>query len=158
MSTEKLIQDALAILEAQLDKTSEPTPWYQITQNQINSFADVTNDHQWIHVDVKRAEEGPFGAPIAHGHLTLSVMGHIPGVEKMRGPTLEGQKLTINYGFNRVRFPSPVPAGARIRVKQTPKKVEIKGGMIEAMNEVVVEIEGQEKPAVVAESLRRYVF
>ena len=156
--SEQKMEAALKVLKAGLNQTSQPTPWFKLTQEKINDFAEVTHDHQWIHVDEERAKSGPFGAPIAHGHLTLSIMGHIPGIEGIRGPALEGQKLTINYGFNRVSFPAPVPAGAKIRVKQTPRVAEIKGGMIEAMNEMVVEIEGQTKPAIVAESLRRYVF
>ena len=115
-------------------------------------------DHQWIHVDVEKAKSGPFGEPIAHGHLTLSIMGHLPKTERVPGPKLDGQKLSINYGFDKVRFPSPVPVGAKIRATSTLKRAEIKGGMIETMNEVVVEVEGQQKPAVVAESLGRLVF
>ena len=85
-------------------------------------------------------------------------MGHLPKTESVPGPKLEGQKLSINYGFDKVRFPSPVPVGAQIRATSTLKRAEIKGGMIETMNEVVVEVKGQDKPAVVAESLGRLVF
>ena len=115
-------------------------------------------DHQWIHVDVEKAKSGPFGEPIAHGHLTLSIMGHLPKTESVPGPKLEGQKLSINYGFDKVRFPSPVPVGAKIRATSTLKRAEIKGGMIETMNEVVVEVKGQDTPAVVAESLGSLEF
>ena len=156
--SEANMQNALATLQERLGQTTPPTEWFEMTQDKINAFADVTQDHQWIHVDVERAKDGPFGAPIAHGHLTLSIMGHLPGIEKTRGPVLAGQKLAINYGFDRVRFPAPVPVGARIRANSTLKRAEIKGGMIEVMNEITVEIEGQDKPAVVAESLGRYVF
>jgi acyl dehydratase len=152
------MQRALETLQSRLGKTTPPTGWLEMTQDKINAFANVTDDHQWIHVDVERAKDGPFGAPIAHGHLTLSIMGHLPGIEKTRGPALEGQKLAINYGFDRVRFPSPVPVGARIRASSTLRRAEIKGGMIEVMNEITVEVEDQEKPAVVAESLGRFVF
>jgi len=85
-------------------------------------------------------------------------MGHLPRTEPVPGAALEGQKLAINYGFDKVRFPSPVPVGAMIRATSTLKRAEIKGGMIEVMNEIVVEVQGQEKPAVVAESLGRLVF
>ena len=115
-------------------------------------------DHQWIHIDVERSKAGPFGAPIAHGQLTLSIMGHLPRTEPVPGGALEGQKLGINYGFDKVRFPSPVPVGAKVRATSTLKRAEIKGGMIEVMNEIVLEVQGQEKPAVVAESLGRLVF
>lgn len=149
---------ALEALQARIGQSSTPTDWFEVTQDRIDQFADVTMDHQWIHVDVERAKAGPFGAPIAHGHLTLSIMGHLPRTEPVSGPALDGQKLGINYGFDKVRFPSPVPVGARIRAVSTLRRAEIKGGMIEVMNEVKVEVEGQDKPAVVAESLGRLVF
>ena len=152
------MQKALETLQSRLGQSTPPTDWFELTQEKINAFAEVTGDHQWIHVDVERAKQGPFGAPIAHGHLTLSIMGHLPGIERTRGPALDGQKLAINYGFDRVRFPAPVPAGARIRASSTLKRAEIKGGMIEVMNEITVEVDGQDKPAVVAESLGRFVF
>ena len=149
---------ALKTLRSRIGQSSSSSDWFEVTQDRINGFADVTMDHQWIHVDVEKAKSGPFGEPIAHGHLTLSIMGHLPKTESVPGPKLDGQKLSINYGFDKVRFPSPVPVGAKIRATSTLKRAEIKGGMIETMNEVVVEVEGQEKPAVVAESLGRLVF
>ena len=149
---------ALKALRSRIGQSSSSSDWFEVTQDRINGFADVTMDHQWIHVDVERAKSGPFGEPIAHGHLTLSIMGHLPKTESVPGPKLEGQKLSINYGFDKVRFPSPVPVGAKIRATSTLKRAEIKGGMIETMNEVVVEVAGQDKPAVVAESLGRLVF
>ncbi len=148
----------LETLQGRIGDSTPPTDWMEITQDRINDFADVTMDHQWIHIDVARANDGPFGQPIAHGHLTLSIMGHLPRTEPVPGVALDGQKLAINYGFDKVRFPSPVPVGALIRSISTLKRAEIKGGMIEVMNEVVVEVQGQEKPAVVAESLGRLVF
>jgi len=148
-------------LERIADHIGEETgrsDWFTVDQDRISAFADATLDHQWIHVDVDRANDGPFGAPIAHGHLTLSIMGHLPRTEAIPGPALEGQKLGINYGFDKVRFTSPVPVGAKIRSVSTLKRAKIKGGMIEVMNEVKVEIQGQEKPAVVAQSLGLFVF
>ena len=145
-------------LQGRVDESSQPSDWFEITQGRINDFADVTLDHQWIHIDAERASTGPFGTTIAHGHLTLSIMGHLPRAVEENVPRLEGQKLMINYGFDKVRFPSPVPVGARVRTTSTLKRVEIKGGMIETMNEIVVEVEGQEKPCCVAESLGRLVF
>ncbi|MGI9611945.1 MAG: MaoC family dehydratase [Acidimicrobiales bacterium] len=156
--SETNMANALETLQGRIGDSSPPTDWFEVTQERIDSFADVTLDHQWIHIDVERATAGPFGAPIAHGHLTLSIMGHLPRTEPVPGPVLEGQKLGINYGFDKVRFPSPVPVGAKIRAVSTLKRAELKGGMIEVMNEVKVEVEGQEKPAVVAESLGRLVF
>lgn len=152
------LENALVALQGRIGESTPPTDWFEMTQDRINEFAEVTMDHQWIHIDVDRAKAGPFGAPIAHGHLTLSIMGHLPRTEVVPGPKLEGQKLGINYGFDKVRFPSPVPVGAKIRAVSTLKRAEIKGGMIETMNEVKVEVEGQDKPAVVAESLGRLVF
>ena len=152
------MQAALETLSARIDEPGTPSDWFEVTQARINDFADVTLDHQWIHIDEERAKAGPFGTTIAHGHLTLSMMGHLPRAVAENTPRLEGQKLSINYGFDRVRFPAPVPVGARIRTTSTLKRAEIKGGMIETMNEVVVEVEGQEKPCCVAESLGRLVF
>jgi acyl dehydratase len=149
---------ALETLQGRIGDSTPPTDWFEVTQDRINDFADVTLDHQWIHIDVERANAGPFGTPIAHGHLTLSIMGHLPRTEVVPGPQLEGQKLGINYGFDKVRFPSPVKVGAKIRSSSTLKRAELKGGMIETMSEVKVEVEGQDKPAVVAESLGRLVF
>lgn len=152
------LQKAYDSLTSRIGISGEPSEWFEISQERIDQFADVTLDHQWIHVDVDRANQGPFGTPIAHGHLTLSIMGHLPRSAAPTGPRLEGQKLSINYGFNRVRFPSPVPVGAKIRTTSTLRTVEIKNDMIETMNEIVVEVQGQEKPCCVAESVGRLVF
>lgn len=154
---EETLEKAFEILKTRVGTQISQTEWFEVTQDRINEFADVSMDHQWIHVDVERARQGSFGGPIAHGHLTLSIMGQLP-VATDDAPKIEGQKQRINYGFDRIRFPSPVPAGAKIRRTTTLRRVEIKGSMIEIMNEVVVEIRGQEKPACVAESLGRIVF
>ena len=156
--TESNLKNAHEVMSARIGEERTPTEWFEITQERINDFADVTMDHQWIHVDPERAAAGPFGKAIAHGQLTLSIMSFLPREESIGLPQLPGQKLTINYGFDRVRFPSPVPVGARIRTRSTLKRVEIKGNMLETMNELVVEVEGSDKPAVVAESLARLVF
>ena len=153
------IENAHKTLSARIGESTTPTQWFEITQERINAFADATMDHQWIHVDVERAKAGPFGTPIAHGQLTLSIMSFLPRADDSEPlQQLPGQKLTINYGFDRVRFPSPVPVGSKIRTVSTLKRVEIKGSMIEVMNEMVLEVQGSEKPAVVAESLARLVF
>lgn len=156
--SETNLQAALVSLQQRIGQANPPTDWFEITQDRINDYADVSMDHQWIHVDVERASQGPFGAPIAHGNLTIAVMGHLPKTEAVPGPQLTGQKLSINYGFDKIRFPSPVKVGSQIRATTTLRRAEIKGGMIETMNEIVVEIQGQEKPALVAESLGRLVF
>lgn len=124
--------------------------WTPVTQDMINRFADVTGDHQWIHVDVERARrETPFGSTIAHGFLTVSLLAELSRQTiEVRGDF----KMRINYGFNKLRFVSPVPAGARIRARFTPQKVTDN----EVTWLVTVEVEGREKPAIVAEWLGRY--
>ena len=123
--------------------------WFLVTQDLIDRFAEVTGDHQWIHTDVERARaETPFGGTIGHGFLTLSLMSALSHqAVELRGP----YKMRINYGFNRVRFVSPVPAGKRIRVRMSPQKVSAN----EVIWGVTVDVEGSEKPAVVAEWLAR---
>ena len=153
------LEKAYEVMQSRVGETTSQSEWFEITQERVNDYADVSMDHQWIHVDVERAtNESPFGAPIAHGNLTLAVMGHLPIASMAEGPKVEGQKLGINYGFDRIRFPSPVKVGARIRATSTLKRVEIKGGMLETMTEIVVEAEGGDKPVCVAESLGRMVF
>ena len=124
--------------------------WTPVTQEMINRFADVTGDHQWIHVDVERARrETPFGSTIAHGFLTVSLLAELSrNTIDVRGDF----KMRINYGFNKLRFVSPVPAGARIRARFTPQKVTEN----EVTWLVTVELEGRDKPALVAEWLGRY--
>jgi len=155
------LEKALEIMKGRIGEEAPPGDWVEITQEMVNKFADATGDHQWIHVDVERAKKGPFGGPIAHGQLTLSILGLIGRSSEPReepAQRIEGQRLTINYGFNRVRFPAPVPVGSRVRSRRVLKTVEEKGGMIETMSEVIVDVEGQDKPACVAESLTRMVF
>jgi len=156
--SETFMTQALAQLQARIGQPGPKSDWFEITQERINDYADVSMDHQWIHVDVERARSGPFGGPIAHGNLTIAVMGHLPQSQSADTPTFEGHKLSINYGFDKIRFPSPVRVGALIRSSSTLRRAEIKGGMIETMNEIVVEVQGQDKPALVAESLGRLVF
>jgi len=153
------LQKAYEIMQSRVGDMTSQSEWFEITQERVNDYADVSMDHQWIHIDVERAiNESPFGAPIAHGNLTLAVMGHLPVAARNEGPPIEGQKLGINYGFDRIRFPAPVPVGSKIRSTNTLRRVEIKGEMIETMTEIVVEAEGSEKPVCVAESLGRMVF
>ncbi len=152
------IEAALDTMTSRIDQPSTPTDWFEMTQDRINSFADATLDDQWIHVDPERAKAGPFGAPIAHGQLTMSLMSFLPGGEGVGIPQLKGVKMGVNYGWNRVRFMSPVPVGARIRTSGKVKSVQRKGEQLEVVNELTVEIEGQNKPACVAESVLRMVF
>ena len=127
--------------------------WREITQEQVNTFADATDDHQWIHVDPERAAEGPFGAPIAHGFLTLSLL--IPMWSELFDVT--GVKTKVNYGLDKVRFTSPVKVGSRIRMTVTITDVqEVKGNGLHVVADATIEIEGEERPAVVATFLGRF--
>ena len=127
--------------------------WREITQEQVNTFADATDDHQWIHVDPERAAEGPFGAPIAHGFLTLSLL--IPMWSELFDVT--GVKTKVNYGLDKVRFTSPVTVGSRIRMTVTITDVqEVKGNGLHLVADGTIEIEGEERPAVVATFLNRF--
>ena len=128
--------------------------WHEVTQDQINKFADATGDHQWIHVDVERAKQGPFGEPIAHGYLTLSLIPTLGG----GGLPISGAKMGVNYGLDRVRFPSPVPAGSRVRARRKLLDVTEGEGFVQMKVEVTVEVEGKNRPACVAETLSRAYF
>lgn len=128
--------------------------WLTITQEQVNGFAQATGDHQWIHVDVARAQAGPFGAPIAHGFLTLSL---IPAFFESAF-TIVGSRMGVNYGLNKVRFMSPVPVGSRLRARLRLQACEpIDNGGVQMVWGVTIEREGVDKPVCVAESIvRRY--
>lgn len=130
------------------------TDWLEITQERVNLFADATGDHQWIHVDPTRAKaESPFGATIAHGYLTLSLLPHM----MLETLEVQGGRMSINYGLNRVRFAAPVRAGDRIRARFTLAALEDIPGGIQLTWHALIEIEGQHKPACVAEMIaRRY--
>jgi len=135
--------------------------WMQIDQEMVNQFADVTRDHQFIHVDPERAKATPFGGPIAHGFLTLSLLTHLAASAKPENPNparLDGVIMGVNYGFDKVRFISPVKVGARIRVHSLLSKVELKGNAVQQTQTMTVEIEGEEKPALVADWLTRAVY
>jgi acyl dehydratase len=127
--------------------------WFTLTQERINAFAEVTEDRQWIHCDVDRARaESPYGTTIAHGYLTLSLLGHfLSQAVRIRGPFTR----RINYGLNRLRFPAAVPAGARIRARFTLQALEEIPGGLQLVWAVTMECEGQTKPVMVAECLSR---
>ena len=129
------------------------SPWLDVSQERINVFADATDDHQWIHVDVERAKTGPFGGPIAHGYLTLSLL--IPLWSEIL--VIEELDMAVNYGLNKVRFPAPVPAGSRVQVTATLADAEEVGGNgIQATIDTVMRVEGADKPVCIAQMVHRY--
>jgi acyl dehydratase len=141
--------DLLGLVGADLGTTD----WVEVTQDRIGLFADATGDHQWIHVDVERAEaESPFGGPIAHGYLTLSMVNlFLPELL-----TVEGASMGVNVGLEKVRFPSPVPSGARVRARgEIVAASEEKGG-VQVVVRVTVERDGGDKPACVADTVSRF--
>ncbi len=129
--------------------------WHEVTQEHVNLFAEATGDHQWIHVDVERAKrESPYGGPIAHGYLSLSL-------SNMLVPTVirfDGFSMAINYGVDRVRFPAAVPVGARIRAGVELAEVSDVAGGIQTLMRITMEVEGSEKPACVIDSLARWLL
>jgi acyl dehydratase len=128
--------------------------WITITQEQVNKFAEATGDHQWIHIDVERAKAGPFGAPIAHGFLTLSLLPELTA----SAFTVKQTRMGVNYGLNRVRFPSPVPVGSKVRGRfKLIEYIPLEGNGAQMTVECTMEREGGDKPVCVAESIaRRY--
>ncbi|MFI8106447.1 MaoC family dehydratase [Streptomyces sp. NPDC086023] len=131
-----------------------PSDWLEVDQKRIDLFADATGDHQWIHVDPERAASGPFGSTIAHGYLTLSLLPSlVPQVMRV-----EGMRMGINYGVDRVRFPAPVPVGSRLRARAVITAVTEAGGGVQVAATVTVETEGGDKPVCVAETVSRYYF
>jgi acyl dehydratase len=142
-----------AELEKLIGQELGPTEWYEITQERIDAFAAVTNDHQWIHVDPERAASSPFGSTIAHGLFSLSL-----------GPQFSYQLIafdgfahSLNYGYDKVRFPAPVPVGSRLRMRSTVVSAEQLPGGIQVKTRQVVEREGSDKPVAVAEAVARVV-
>ncbi|MEO6881514.1 MAG: MaoC family dehydratase [Mycobacteriaceae bacterium] len=145
-----------AELLAAQGETLGTSEWTEITQEQVNTFAEATGDHQWIHVDVERAKaESPFGGPVAHGFLTLSLLPML----SWQIYTVEGTKLGVNYGMNKVRFPAPVPVGSRVRATAVLSEVtEVGGGGLQLVVASTVEREGSDKPVCVAEMVSRLYF
>jgi acyl dehydratase len=150
--TTKTYASPAALLGAVGD-TFGPTDWIEISQERIDLFADATDDHQWIHVDVERAKTGPFGTTIAHGYLTLSLCARF----LFELCAVESISMGINYGVNKARFPAPVRSGVRVRARgELAEATEVAGG-VQAVVRITVEIEGSEKPAAVIETVSRYL-
>lgn len=143
-------------LKTMIGQDNGTSDWVLIDQAKVNLFADATDDHQWIHVDVENAKKGPFGGTIAHGFLILSLTPLFSSAGKYLP---EGMKMVLNYGMNKVRFINPVPVGSRVRSKMTISGVEEKdGGRLLVTTTHTIEIEGQEKPACIAETLAMFML
>ena len=143
--------ESVDALRAAVGQHSGYSDWHVITQEQVNLFADATGDHQWIHVNPELAAKGPFGTTIAHGYLTLSLIPML-FTEVSR---VDGARMGVNYGLNKVRFPAPVPVGSKVRGGVLVKAVDDVPGGVQVINEVTIEIEGSEKPACIAETVSR---
>jgi acyl dehydratase len=142
-------------LEKALGRELGPTDWFPVDQSRVDGFADVTEDHQWIHVDPRRGAAGPFGATVAHGFLTVSLIPFFAGQLRR----VEGARMGVNYGLNRVRFPAPVRVGSRIRARCTMTEFEhIDEATVQLVLHTVIEADGERKPACVADLVSRYYF
>jgi len=139
-------------IKALAGKDLGKSAWLEVTQDRVNLFADATDDHQWIHVDAERAAAGPFGATIAHGYLTLSLL--IPMFHDLL--EVRGVSMSINYGLDKLRFPNPVRVGSKIRIGGVVSQVDDVPGGVQLVADLAVEIEGQDKPALAARALFRH--
>ncbi|MBW8904316.1 MAG: MaoC family dehydratase [Betaproteobacteria bacterium] len=142
-------------LEQRVGEEVGVSPWFEITQERIDSFAKAIDDFQWIHVDRERARNSPFGSTIAHGFLTLSLLSHLSESTF----SFSDRRMGVNYGLNRVRFTSPVPVGSRVRARFTLQKFEaIEGNGVQVTWSTLIEREGADKPALVAEWIGRHYY
>jgi acyl dehydratase len=144
----------LADLESRIGQEVAISPWVEVAQDRIDRFATATDDFQWIHVDQERARQSPFGGTIAHGFLTLSLLPMLTDAAF----EITGRTMGINYGLNKVRFTSPLPAGSKIRGRFTLARLEKLDGGLQTTWSVIVEREGGDKPVMVAETLSRHFF
>jgi acyl dehydratase len=145
--------DTLADLQALIGQPLGHSDWISVDQPRVNAFAEATEDRQWIHVDPERAKAGPFGGPIAHGFLTLSLLPYFFET----GFAVRETRMVVNYGLNKVRFTAPVPVGSRLRAAfRLLGMDEVAGGAMQLTVEVAVEAEGMAKPVCIAESLARH--
>ncbi len=154
-------EKALEAMQARVGQDEGTGEWFQVTQDLINTFADATHDHQWIHVDPERcARMSPWKVPIAHGFLTLSLLTVLTSsIPRGDGPALEGLTMGVNYGFDKVRFVSPVKVDSRVRASSSISAVSLKDpNTVQVTRSVTVEIDGESRPALVAEWLTLMVF
>jgi acyl dehydratase len=154
------VQQAVTTLQPLVGQEIHVSDWLAVTQERVNAFADATGDHQWIHVDPERASrESPWKATIAHGYLTLSLYPMLRGIVEEAKPLFPGVRSVINYGINRLRFVNAVKVGARVRGRSKLVAFEeVKGGGLQITEEFTVEIDGESKPACVAEVVMRLYF
>jgi acyl dehydratase len=154
------VQQAVATLQPLVGQEIHVSDWLAIGQERVNAFADATGDHQWIHVDAERAaRESPWRAPIAHGYLTLSLYPMLRGIVEEGKPLFPGVRNVINYGINKLRFVNAVKVGSRVRGRSKLLAIEeVKGGGLQLTEEFTVEIDGESKPACVAEVIMRLYF
>ena len=144
-----------ADFQSQIGTEIGVSQWIEITQDRVNAFAEATDDHQWIHVDQAKAAAGPFGGTIAHGFLTLSLTVTLSSQVEL---DVGSPRMAINYGLEKVRFPAPVPVSSQIRARVGLVSVTDVEGGIQVNRQVVIEVDGSEKPAMVAETVSRYYY
>ncbi len=153
-------EQGLALFQKQIGQEEPPSEWHAVDQAQINLFADATGDHQFIHVDPERAKQTPFGTTIAHGFLTLALLPFLQSkLQPVAPEAFAGLAMGINYGLNKVRFPAPVKVDSRVRARRELISAELMNpNTIQQTHKVTIEIEGEAKPACVAEALTRLVY
>ena len=153
-------EDAAAIFQKAIGSEEGPSDWVQVSQKQVDAFADCTHDHQFIHVDPERAKQTPFGTTIAHGFLTLSLLPHLQSkFTQGNAEAYEGLAMAVNYGLDKVRFPNPVKVGSRVRARRELVGADVvAAGAVQLKHKVTVEIEDESKPACVAETLTRLIY
>ncbi len=153
-------EKSLAVFQKTIGNEEGPTDWHEITQEQVNGFADATLDHQFIHVDPERAAQTPFGGPIAHGFLTLSLTAGLSMSMKPNVEAIQGMAMAINYGLDKVRFINPVRVGKRVRLTRKLLSADLVAGgaAVQLKYQTTIHIESESKPACVAETLTRFVY
>ena len=145
-------------IQAKVGQTVGTSEWVEVTQEKINQFAEATGDHQFIHLDEEKAKLTPFGGTIAHGFLTLSLLVPLSSSIEQDPDTVKGVVMGVNYGFDKIRFIAPVPSGSRIRARAVLKGAELKGNSVNATRTYTIEIEGSDKPAVIADWITRLTY
>ncbi len=151
-------ENAFELFQSAVGQEEGVGDWMEVTQDRIDGFADVTEDHQFIHVDPEAAKATPFGSTIAHGFLTLSMLTHLSGAIRQDPARYAGLVMGVNYGFDKVRFVSPVKVGSRIRLRSVLANVELKGDAVQATRTQTIEIEGEDRPALVADWITRTIY